>query len=125
METGNDGMNREPRLKFPLWQYLTQPLFSPEFKSLNPLRFWKLHNLDQLEQAWGRSAMPQSLPEENLLEFLENCWGQRCSKTEPAQGIDKLRYVRLLERCWQQPIEPPQHPSDESGEYFDESEECR
>lgn len=117
-------MSREPgtpKLKFPLWQYLNQPLFSPEFKSLNPFRFWKLYNLQQLEIAWARS-LPSDLEEVvETMDFLETCWTYSEWEAEFRQDAES---VRFLERCWlistrksQQYFEPSEFPLDEEESY--------
>lgn len=108
-------MRAEPdavKLKFPLWQYLTQPVFSPDFKSLNPVRFWRLHNRERLEKAWNRSGTPASdfrdgctwLPEDDgwqhgahpsntnessLIQFLESCWVRELDSWERPQNWSK------------------------------------
>ncbi|WP_292851534.1 hypothetical protein [Nostoc sp. NMS8] len=55
---------KHTKTKFPLWQYLNQPLFSRETKLvLNPRRFvliWRLH-------------------------LLERCWGKECDAKGPQQ----------------------------------------
>lgn len=94
--------------KFPLWPYLNQPLFSPEFKSLNPFRFWQLYNLEQLEAAWQKSHALESEQPDRLIAFLENCWLKHCWHTDPrlkelhfknSHLVDD-EFVRFLERCW-------------------------
>ncbi|MBW4658179.1 MAG: hypothetical protein KME15_05860 [Drouetiella hepatica Uher 2000/2452] len=109
------------RLKFPLWKYLTQPLFSPEFKSLNPRRFWHLYNAEQLKVCWERH-ISEPVWVENPVQFLEICW----LKTGVGiKLVQSLQVVEFLERCWNK--EFLQNPlSDRHGdtpEYFDESED--
>jgi hypothetical protein len=47
-------MNSEAQpVKFPLWQFLNQPLFDANNKAiLNPSRFWYLHRVELLERCW-------------------------------------------------------------------------
>ena len=41
--------------KFPLWQFLNQPLFSSTTKAvLNPRRFWYVYKIELLERCWDR-----------------------------------------------------------------------
>ncbi len=43
------------KIKFPLWQFLTQPVFDTRFKSvLNPRRFWYLHQIALLERCLAK-----------------------------------------------------------------------
>ena len=117
MDTERD----RPKLKFPLWKYLSQPLFSPEFRSLNPLRFWHLYNAEQLEDCWTKHTL-EPVYVENSVQFLEICW----LKTDVGIGlVQSLQVVEFLEDCWdkefsQNPL-PDRH--NDSPEYFDESED--
>jgi hypothetical protein len=88
--------NEQPNLRFPLWAYLNQPIFSPKFKSLNPKRFWHLHNLEQLETLWAKSPDGE-VEDADVLGFLEDCWDKRTWHTEPRLNPE---FVRFLERCW-------------------------
>ncbi|HEY9664305.1 MAG TPA: hypothetical protein V6C65_38160 [Allocoleopsis sp.] len=93
-------MNRDPdtiRLKFPLWQYLTQPLFSPSFKSLNPLRFQKLYYREYLEAAWARSMVTEADEILTSLEFLEDCLARSCWDIDAELDTE---FINFLERCW-------------------------
>jgi len=41
------------KMKFPLWQYLKQPVFSTHHKViLNPRKFWQQSTLSYLERCW-------------------------------------------------------------------------
>lgn len=52
-------------MHFPLWQYLTQPVFcSKSLLILNPIRFWQQHRLQNLELCWQIDPVKQ----------LEICW---------------------------------------------------
>ncbi|MBW4650114.1 MAG: hypothetical protein KME06_15710 [Kastovskya adunca ATA6-11-RM4] len=43
--------------KFPLWQFLTQPVFDSTTKLiLNPRRFWGRHNIRLLERCWAKEC---------------------------------------------------------------------
>jgi hypothetical protein len=107
------------RLRFPLWPYLTQPLFSPEFKSLNPLRFWRLHNAEQLESCWLKYiSEPQWI--DNPIQFLEDCWSTQGMRIELSQDP---HVVQFLEGCWDKELPPMESEFDKTQEHFDESEE--
>ncbi|MEM9484658.1 MAG: hypothetical protein AAGA83_13315 [Cyanobacteria bacterium P01_F01_bin.116] len=42
-------------MKFPLWQYLQQPVFSRQYKTiLSPFKFWQSHNIQHLERCWEK-----------------------------------------------------------------------
>jgi hypothetical protein len=88
--------NNQPKLRFPLWAYLNQPLFSPKFKSLNPSRFWTLHNIEQLETIWTKSQNTESKAADTS-GFLENCWGKETRYAAPKLDPE---FIRFLERCW-------------------------
>jgi hypothetical protein len=109
------------RPQFPLWKYLTQPLFSPEFKSLNPWRFWHLYKAEQLEACWTtQPSEPYWV--ENPVQFLETCWLKTGVGIELVQN---LHVVQHLERCWRKEFSQSHDPSldqyDISSEYFNES----
>ncbi|NJO39358.1 MAG: hypothetical protein HC769_02255 [Cyanobacteria bacterium CRU_2_1] len=100
------------KLKFPLWQYLNQPLFSPQFKSLNPFRFWHLHNIERLKATWMKShADLEEL--DTLIQFLENCWMHPCWRRDLRRDSELIEW---LERCWIRSL-------GKSKGFFDESEE--
>lgn len=41
------------KIKFPVWQFLKQPLFSSDITLvLNPHRFWHLYRIQLLERCW-------------------------------------------------------------------------
>lgn len=43
--------------KFPLWQYLNQPLFSSKTKAvLNPRRFWYIYKIELLERCLAKQC---------------------------------------------------------------------
>jgi hypothetical protein len=52
--------------QFPLWRFLTQPVFSPAQVILNPLQFWHRYKVQFLERCW----------ENDPVQFLEQCWQQ-------------------------------------------------
>jgi hypothetical protein len=57
----------EFKVRFPLWQYLNQPLFSSTSKTvLNPFLFWYLYRIQLLEQCWIQ----------DYIQLLERCWTQ-------------------------------------------------
>lgn len=62
---------------FPLWPFLTQPLFSANKLFLNPLRFWQHYNRQYLEQCWA--VDPVSL--------LERCWVKPLELNFPADQM--------------------------------------
>ncbi len=46
-------MQQHFSLKFPVWQYLTQPLFQDDFRfRLSPKNFWKDYQVDFLEHCF-------------------------------------------------------------------------
>lgn len=57
-------MNSNPNsVRFPLWQYLNQPLFSHFYKPvLNPMHYWYFYRIQHLE----RCLVKQHRPEENF-----------------------------------------------------------
>lgn len=51
---------RHDPLKFPLWSYLKQPVFSRFYKTkLNPWSFWRAHQLRYLERCWLKDYKPE------------------------------------------------------------------
>jgi hypothetical protein len=45
------------KIKFPLWQYLNQPLFSRHTKFvLNPYRFANVWHIELLERCWVKEC---------------------------------------------------------------------
>lgn len=110
------------RLPFPLWAYLNQPLFSPGFKSLNPLRFWHLHNLEQLENAWEQSYDLADIEGDDALAFLEDCWLHSDSLKEMSDEIQFNQFTEFLEGCWVKEVNDPEERWDWIVEYRDESE---
>ena len=55
------------KLRFPLWEYLNQPIFSSTYKTiLNPLKFWHKYQVELLERCWIQDHV----------QLLENCWIQ-------------------------------------------------
>jgi hypothetical protein len=109
------------KLKFPLWQYLVQPLFSPDFKSLNPFRFWRLYTLEQLENVWIQSGtLEESEEEDRSVPFLEDCWLQAYLQGTSHRDSNLIQF---LEQCWTGELCEPDKSLDRSEEYSDESEE--
>ncbi|BAZ40950.1 hypothetical protein NIES4101_69120 [Calothrix sp. NIES-4101] len=51
------------KIKFPLWQYLNQPLKHPK-TVINPFRFWHNYKIQRLEYCWNFDR----------IQFLEKCW---------------------------------------------------
>ncbi|MEO1521092.1 MAG: hypothetical protein AAFU78_09970 [Cyanobacteria bacterium J06633_2] len=46
-------ISRISKLKFPLWQYLKQPVFQADNPLiLNPSRYWFMHRASHLERCW-------------------------------------------------------------------------
>jgi hypothetical protein len=73
---------RGQRLRFPLWQYLKQPLFSGQtVLMLNPFKFWQQYRLRQLEVCWSQE----------MVQLLEECWQQPCHLPEAGGGYPKDR----------------------------------
>ncbi|XGV98247.1 MAG: hypothetical protein ACAF41_04790 [Leptolyngbya sp. BL-A-14] len=64
-----------------LWQFLTQPLFSPKQVVLNPIQFWHHYRVQHLERCWKRDSV----------QLLERCW--------------ERDFVQLLNRCWMKKVE--------------------
>ncbi|HEY9851618.1 MAG TPA: hypothetical protein V6D28_19260 [Leptolyngbyaceae cyanobacterium] len=49
-------MANKHQIKFPIWQYLNQPLFSSTTKLvLNPSRFWFLYRVQLLERCLNKA----------------------------------------------------------------------
>ncbi|PSB23723.1 hypothetical protein C7B82_29770 [Stenomitos frigidus ULC18] len=45
------------KLTFPIWQFLSQPIFDPSFKViLQPSRFWRLHQVSLLERCLSKEC---------------------------------------------------------------------
>jgi hypothetical protein len=109
--------NEQANLRFPLWAYLNQPLFSPKFKSLNPAKFWKLHNIEQLEMLWAKSPNGE-VEDADILGFLENCWTKRAWHSETRLNPE---FVQFLERCWAK-SKSRSGGMGESRGFFDEEE---
>lgn len=61
-------------LPSPLWQYLTQPIFSSKPVLLNPFQFWKRYNLQRLEHCWSYDP----------IQLLESCWLQELKRENPS-----------------------------------------
>ena len=55
---------RSVSLSFPLWQFLTQPIFSATKVILNPFQFQYHHNIQCLERCWDYDPV----------QLLERCW---------------------------------------------------
>jgi hypothetical protein len=114
-----DTERNQNQSKFPLWTYLTQPLFSPEFKSLNPIKFWRLYRAEQLETCWSKH-MPEPRWIENPTHFLESCWSKNSDGSDLLQDPDT---VKFLEGCWDQEFPQIRNRLDGAQDYRDESEE--
>lgn len=87
-----------------IWSYLTQPLFGPGYKSLNPARFRHLYRIEQLEAAWINSPELEVEVIDELLEFLETCWVKKDLKVE--YGLH-AEFIQFLERCWTKSLSKP------------------
>ncbi|NEQ32562.1 MAG: hypothetical protein F6K04_16425 [Leptolyngbya sp. SIO4C5] len=47
-------------MEFPIWQYLKQPVFSANYKTiLNPRRFWRSYQINYLEKCWHKAFRPE------------------------------------------------------------------
>lgn len=50
-------LSQTKSLRFPLWHYLNQPLFSPSVAFvLNPQLFWKYYRIEHLSRCWHREC---------------------------------------------------------------------
>ncbi|HEY9601642.1 MAG TPA: hypothetical protein V6C85_08535 [Allocoleopsis sp.] len=48
---------QDPKIRFPLWQFLNQPLFSSDTKlELHPKRFAYRYRIQLLERCWTRQC---------------------------------------------------------------------
>jgi hypothetical protein len=48
---------KHTKINFPLWQFLSQPLFDAKTKFiLNPSRFWHLYKIQLLERCWAKEC---------------------------------------------------------------------
>lgn len=48
---------KHSKIKFPLWKFLKQPLFSPTTEAtLNPYRFWYLYRVELLESCLTKES---------------------------------------------------------------------
>lgn len=52
------------RVSFPLWEFLTQPLFTPTKVFFNPFQFQHHYHVQLLERCW----------ECDSVQLLERCW---------------------------------------------------
>lgn len=76
-------MSSDHSFEFLLWQYLNQPLFAPNVKTMfNPHRFWHLRRVQFLERCWRNDC----------IRLLERCWQNDC--------------VQILECCWAKALAP-------------------
>lgn len=49
--------NKQAKIKFPVWRYLNQPLFSSKSKLvLNPQKFWYLYRIELLERCLAKKC---------------------------------------------------------------------
>lgn len=62
------------RFPYPLWEFLTQPIFSPKKVIWNPLRFWGQYNVQRLEQSWKYDPV----------QLLERCWVKQIELKDPS-----------------------------------------
>jgi hypothetical protein len=47
-------------LKFPIWEFLNQPLFNPAQPFIwQPQRFWQRRNMQLLERCWQRTCQSE------------------------------------------------------------------
>jgi hypothetical protein len=102
-----------------IWSYLTQPLFGPGYKSLNPVRFWRLYKIEQLEATWIDSPEVEAEVMDELLEFLETCWLKTDSRTEHGLNVEFIQY---LERCWMKSFSKPNGQVNRPDFWSDEEE---
>lgn len=55
-------------IQFPLWLFLTRPLFQPGHRAiLNPWQFWHNYRVEQLERCW----------KQDYVQTLERVWRQK------------------------------------------------
>jgi hypothetical protein len=48
------------KVRFPLWRFLTQPIFDPGRPvHLNPHQFWAYYQIQHLERCWTRNFKPE------------------------------------------------------------------
>lgn len=102
-----------------IWSYLTQPLFGPGYKSLNPARFWRLYRIEQLEATWVNSPELEMEVMDELLEFLETCWLKNDLKVESHLNIE---FIQFLERCWVKNLSKPNGYFNSPDSWSDEEE---
>lgn len=103
-----------------IWSYLTQPLFGPGYKSLNPSRFLHLYRIEQLETAWVESPEPEVEVMDELLDFLETCWLKNdLKKVERSLNAEFIQY---LERCWARNLSKPNGSFNGLDAWTDEEE---
>jgi hypothetical protein len=47
-------------MRFPIWKYLNQPVFSRLYKTrFNPRTFWRCHRIQYLERCWSKEFKPE------------------------------------------------------------------
>jgi hypothetical protein len=50
--------------RFPVWQYLNQPLFDPEIEfKLSPSQFWRQYQIQFLDRCWHRVCAQHNHPQ--------------------------------------------------------------
>lgn len=103
-----------------IWSYLTQPLFGPGYKSLNPVRFRHLYRIEQLEAIWINSPELEIEVIDELLEFLETCWLKKDLKVE--YGLH-AEFIQFLERCWTKSLSKPNGGSFNGSDSWTDEEE--
>lgn len=107
-----------------IWSYLTQPLFGPGYKSLNPFRFHHLYKIEQLEATWINSPELEAEVMDEVLEFLETCWLKNDLKVNDLKvGYSaNAEFIQYLERCWARPLSRPNGSCNGSDLWSDEEE---
>ena len=80
--------------RFPIWQYLQQPLFEPNSPPvLNPHRYWQLYAVWHLKRCFTASG-------------LEHCWNLDYYQfyTQHQHFVDRHYFeesnLALVEQCW-------------------------
>lgn len=101
-----------------IWSYLTQPLFGPGYKSLNPHRFWRLYRIELLETTWVNSPELEAEVIDELLDFLETCWLKKDFRIESRLNAEFIQY---LERCWAKNLSKPNGYPNSSDSWLPES----
>lgn len=99
-------------MRFPLWQYLNQPLWDSDRPFvLNPVEYWKSYRRGYLDRCFENA-------------FLEQCWNASYQQfvTHYHEFCDRDPLEEephwLAERCWQSNISfrPYEHPDNRISE---------